>query len=139
MDTHITLTMSPDIHEMLFELAPAITQVFQMGYLPSEDEFYELTPEQYEAFYAQVERTEERLFMLLPKNPEFQNSSREISVVTERQISWFKRAGEVIEAYCKDSGKTFKNFEEKLAYCATMMPPVFSDGSKIRRSFLHEV
>jgi hypothetical protein len=131
--------MTPDIYELIFEVAPAITQVFQMGYLPSEDEFYELTPEQHEKCCAQIGQTEERLFMLLPKNPAFQTNSREISVVTERQISWFKRAGEIIEGYCRDSGKTFKNFEEKLAYCATVMPKEFSDGSKTRRNLLHEV
>jgi hypothetical protein len=27
---------------------------------------------------------------------------------------------------------------EKLAYCATVMPEVFSDGSNARRSLLHE-
>jgi hypothetical protein len=126
-------------YNAMFEVAPAIMQVFQMGYLPAEDEFYELTPQQYEKYYAEVERTNERLFMLLPQDPRFQTESHEVGVVTEAQISWFKQAGEIIERYCKDSGKTFRNFDEKLAYCATVMPEVFSNGSNARRSLLHEV
>ena len=129
---------SRGLYGIMFEVIPAIVQVFQLGYLPAEDEFYELTPEQYEKFYAEVKRTNERLFMLLPKDPRFQTESREIGVVTEAQISWFKRAGEIIERYCKDSGKTFRDFDEKLSYCATVMPEVFSAGSKARRSLLHE-
>jgi hypothetical protein len=135
----IKISGNEGFYETMFEVIPAIMQVFQMGYLPAEDEFYELTPDQYEKYYAEVERTDERLFMLLPQNPRFQTESREIGVLTEAQISWFKRAGEIIERYCKESGKTFKDFDEKLAYCASVMPEVFSDGSKARRSLLHEV
>jgi hypothetical protein len=130
---------SGGLYNTMFEVIPAIMQVFQTGYLPAEDEFYELTPQQYEKFYAEVKQTNERLFMVLPKDPRFQTESHEIGVVTEAQISWFKQAGKIIERYCRDSGKTFKNFDEKLAYCATVMPKVFSDGSNARRSLLHEV
>ncbi|MDR2376381.1 MAG: hypothetical protein LBD96_08085 [Treponema sp.] len=135
----IKMTMSEHFYEMFFEVGPALTQIFRMGYLPAEDEFYELTPEMYEKYYAEVEETDKRVFMILPKNPMYQKSSREIEVVTENQIEWFKKAGDVIERYCRESGKTFKDFEEKLTYCAGIMPEVFSSGSKIRRNLLYEV
>jgi hypothetical protein len=139
MEEKIKITMSRDIYDTIFEDIPAIGKIFEMGYLPADDEFYELTPEMYQKYYAEVEKTEERLFMMLPKNPMYQTSSHEVGIITERQISWFKRAGEIIERYCKDSGKTFKDFEEKLTYCAALMPEEFSRGTKFRRNLLHEV
>jgi hypothetical protein len=122
----------------LLEVVPAITEIFNLGFLPSEDDFYGLTPEQSEGLCTQVRQADERVFILLPKNPAFKFSLRNILVVTEYQISWFKKAGKLIEEYCRKSGQTFNTFEEKLAYCATVMPSELSAESKFRRESLHE-
>jgi hypothetical protein len=71
----IKISIDQSTYEAIFEEIPALVKIFQMGYLPADDEFYELTPEMYQKYYAEVEQTKERLFMLLPKNPVYQTTS----------------------------------------------------------------
>ncbi|MDR3170970.1 MAG: hypothetical protein LBU17_04985 [Treponema sp.] len=128
-----------DLQQALSEIGAAITTIFQLGYIPSDDEFYELTPEQYEKYYTDVEQTDKKIFMLLSKNPMYQSSSREFEVLTEEQIAWFDKAQKVMKQYCRDAGKTFDNLEDELTWLTTVMPPTFSDGTRFRRNLLHEV
>jgi hypothetical protein len=92
-----------DFREAFSEVDAAVTMIFQLGYIPSDDEFYELTPEQYEKYQSDMEQTDKRIFMLLPKNPIYQTSSREVGVLTEEQISWFDKAQKVMKQYCRDA------------------------------------
>jgi hypothetical protein len=58
---------------------------------------------------------------------------------TINQMEWFKKSGDVIERYCMECGKDFKDSEGMLAYGAGVMPEEFSNGSEFRRNVLHEV
>lgn len=116
--------------EAFLQTAPALMKIFSMGVIPCEDDFYELTPEQYEKFERQFGKPEERIFMLLPKNPRYHVPQNEVEILPECQIEWFNSAVALIERYCRDSEKPFRNDEEKLYYVATRLPSVFSEGSK---------
>jgi hypothetical protein len=129
-----------ELREALTYMGDAVMTIFQLGYIPQDDEFYELTPEQYKKYQSEIKHTtNEKIFMLLPKNPVFQTSSREVGILTEEQITWFDKAQRVMKQYCRDAGKTFDNLEDELTWLTTVMPPNFSDGTRFRRNLLHEV
>jgi hypothetical protein len=134
------LTSGYDLNEAMMQIARSLETIFQKGYIPSEDEYYELTPAQYAKYYAAEGHTDKRIFMLLPKNPMYQSTNpREIEFLREDELTWFDKAEKVIECYCRDYGKTFATIEEKLTWLTTVMPPAFSDGTRFRRNLLHEV
>jgi hypothetical protein len=124
-----------DVFDFLLSIE-TIKAVFKLGFLPSKEEFYELTPDQYEQYYASNEPANEKVFMLLPDDPQKYNEIAvdDVFVVTEHEISSFESAGETIENYCKNSGRTFATFDEKLYYVAEQMPAVFSKGTKYAKT-----
>jgi hypothetical protein len=133
------------LQEAIMQILNAATIIFQMGYIPSDDEFYELTPELYKKFEEQaqynkdLDGVEGNIYMLLPKDPRYQSASREVEVVTEDQMKWFRKAEKVFEQYCIDYGKTFTNVEQRLTWLTTILPPAITAGSKYRRNQLHLV
>lgn len=120
----------------IFHSVEAINAVFKLGFVPAKEEFYELTPEQYELYYSTNERTGEKIFMLLPDDPQIYNevASGDVFVVTEQEMSRFEGAGLTIERYCARSKKTFATFEDKLRYVAGKLPPFFTVGTKYARA-----
>ena len=120
----------------IFFSAGAIQAIFKLGFIPEDDEFFELTSEQYQAYYALEDGKEsssnEKVYMLLPKDPQkYQEFAVDDTfILTERDVSFLEKAERIIESYCEKSGEKYDNFDEKLRYCASVMPDVFSEGSK---------
>lgn len=63
----------------------ALQLVFQLGFLPVEENFLELTDEQYRQFSAEVGGVDEKLYMIVTSNGQdiLDDDYNEISVVTE--------------------------------------------------------
>ena len=124
-----------NIFDMIFTLGQ-VTGIFKLGFVPEDEELYELTPEQYEAYYAtngdEDDSSDEKIYMLLPKDAHKYNevASGDVYVLTESDIELMRRAAQIIENYCKNSKKKFKNYDEKLRYCASVMPESISKGTK---------
>lgn len=123
--------------DLLFEIGPAIKVIFQLGFEPKEEDFYELTKEQYDRLKSEGEDISTKWYLLLPKNYSFQGN--EVVTVSEHDKENLLRAAIKIESYCKDVDKVFKNYEEKLYYVANRMPGVFSEGTKFSKSHLRVV
>jgi len=111
--------------------------IFKLGFVPKDEDLYELTPEQYERFYATAATEEDRvskekIYMVLPKDPKLYEpfSGNEVFVLREREVLALEAGERTIENYCTGSGKTFNSFDEKLQYCALFMPGVLSKGTK---------
>jgi hypothetical protein len=128
--------MSPEVWTFL-QHALALGGIFQLGYIPAKEEFYELTPEQYERYYETevMEEKGEKIFMLLPGNVKKYNelASGDVFVCSEKEISMLEDLEKEIDKYCEDSGKTFETVEEKLHYLARMLPDYFTEGTKFER------
>ncbi|MDR1897508.1 MAG: hypothetical protein LBR10_12035, partial [Prevotellaceae bacterium] len=122
-----------NIYELFFEIFPALRKIFEYSYIPAKEDFYELTPEQYQKYYREVEKTDEKIFLLLPNHIPSLLSEKEANVVSESEMKWFDKARKLIDAYCEKSGQTFNSLEEKLQYVATFMPPAFTDGTPYQR------
>jgi hypothetical protein len=115
----------------------ALSVIFKLGFVPEDDEFHELTPEQYLHFYATAAEekdrvSKERIYMLLPKDPQKYEpfAGNEVFVFREREVIAIRDGERIIESYCTKSEKKFDSFDEKLCYCATLMPDAFSEGTK---------
>jgi hypothetical protein len=117
-----------------FRMADALQVIFKLGFIPKREEFYELTPEQYEKYYEVEEMKEnnEKLFMLLPDDIKKYNeiATGDALVLSERDISNLEGIEPLIDKYCENSKKTFKTFEDKLYHVAGLVPDIFAAGTK---------
>ena len=117
-----------NLFDILFGAGPAVTKIMILGFMPKDEDFLELTPEQYQKFYEQEGYTEEKVYALLPKDPEHYVDSdfNELNICTESDIATLKRGWQIVENYCKKSGLEFTTDRQKLMYAATQLPDVFS-------------
>ena len=76
-----------------------------------------------------------KVYMILPKDTQkyVELAGDDVYTLTEIDISYMRKAEQIIEKYCVQSGKTFNNLEEKLYYVASVLPPVASKGTKYDR------
>lgn len=125
-----------DLFDLLFGAGPAITKIMTLGFMPKDDDFLELTPQQYKKFYEQEGYTEEKVYALLPKDPKHyvESEFNELNICTESDIAILKRGWQIVENYCKKSGLTFTSDRQKLMYAATMLPDVFSKDTPFDQS-----
>jgi len=121
----------------ILTLIGGIQAIFKLGFVPENEELYELTPEQYQRFYDTAGTEEDRvskekIYMVLPKDPKKYEpfAGKEIFVLREHEVLSIEAGAAMIEKYCTGSGKKFNSFEEKLCFCASVMPNVFSEGTK---------
>ncbi len=119
---------------LLFEIAPAITELLKLKYEIQEKYFYELTPEQYEQLSFEGEDITQTWYMVLPDN--YNDQTIETLIVSEDQIDSLFRAKQIIEQYAQKSDKKFKNYQEKLEFVTNLLPPIFSENTDFKRSHL---
>ena len=112
-----------------------VPEVFQIGFLPEEDDFMELSASQYDSYYRKMGYTDEKLFTLVPQDPQKQGYSdfEGINVCTESEKNLLLCGVQMIEKYCKDAHKDFDNDFEKLKYTASKFPDVFSQGTAFEK------
>lgn len=120
-----------DIFDLFFGAGPAITRIMELGFMPKDEDFLELTSEQYSQFYKEMGYTEEKVFALLPKTPGHYVASdfNELNVCTESDIATLKRGWQIIENLCAKSDNTFGTDRQKLMFAASRLPDVFSKGT----------
>jgi hypothetical protein len=102
-----------------------------LGFFPQEEDFLELTEEQYDEFYKQQGYTEERIFALLPQDPRNQcyDDFEGLCVVTEHQKYLLNCGVQLIDKICKDFDKKFDTDHEKMKFAAKYCPTEFTDGT----------
>ena len=122
--------------DLLFGAGPALVEISKMGFRPKEDDFLEMTPEQYKKFYENEKDTGEKVYLYLPKNPKEYNtivSESEVIVVTEGDIDMFRRGWQIVENYCAKKGRENASDDEKLACAAAFLPEVFTKGTRFEK------
>jgi len=113
--------------------------IFKLGIVPKDSELHELTSKQYEHFYATVadadEYLDEKLYMILPEcsQKDVELASKQVFILTEKEIFIIKQAEKLIDDCCEQSRKKFNSFDEKLCYCASVMPYIVSEGTKYEK------
>ena len=118
-----------DFFDLLFgPIGPSLQFIFKIGYIPNENDFLELTEDQYAAYVKQCGEIKGKIYMFSPQNPHFSmdDDYNEISCLDEEDLRGFKDAEQLIQHYCDNSKQIFKTTEEKLQYMASALPDVFS-------------
>ena len=120
--------------DLMFGAGPALQTIYQLGFRPKEEDLYELTGEQYDKYLEDTGDTSgERVYMLLPhdaKKYADTASGNEVMVLTESDKATMERAWQIVESYCKESGREFHSDEEMLQYAATRLPEAFTQGTR---------
>lgn len=119
------------IHLLFGPVGPALKFIFSIGYIPNENDFLELTDEQYAAYLKQYGEVTSKMYMFAPNDPHhaLNEDYNEISCIDEYELQGFKEAAALIQKYCDKSGRIFQNTKEKLQYMASALPDVFSKGT----------
>jgi len=125
------------IRELFFNNGPAISMIFQIGFEPKENRFYELTHEQYKQLRADGEDISEVWYMLLSK--EYKQQPNETMIVNEQQKESLLTAAKIIESYCEKTDQVFHNYDDKLSFVSNLLPPVFTSSSKFKKRYLQLV
>jgi hypothetical protein len=119
-----------NLHQILFDLSPAIMAIYKLGFIPDEDEIHEFTAELYDAFESQGGDISKRLYTIIPKDEKNRLPEKEIRVLTEDEIPRLWRGSKFLRGYAKEIGCDSEESDEILAAAAAALPPVFSENSR---------
>jgi hypothetical protein len=114
--------------ELMLNTGPALNIIFMYGVQPKDEDFFELTEEQYKKCAEDGMDSSEKLYTWLA--PKISYDSNEILVMSEDEKEDLFAADRLIEKYCEKSDKSFKDYDEKLKYVAKLLPNVFTDKTK---------
>jgi len=114
------------VFDLLFRVGPAIQVIFELGYEPKEEIFYELTSEQYNQLEAEGGDMSKKWYTIIPKNPKF--NVPDLLVIDTDEKTALLDATKYINDCCnkEKESEQLATFEEKLIYLASKLPPIFS-------------
>ena len=119
-----------NLHEMFFETFPAMKIIFELGFIPEEDEIYELSPEMYALYESKGGDISKRLYTIVPKDEKNRAAENEIALLTEDDLHKIWKGVAAIRKHAKRAGYESKSDEEILAAAASVIPSIFSENSK---------
>ena len=121
-----------ELFDLFFGVGPATQALFKIGFHPKDEDFLELTPEQYEKFCQENGDVKEPVYALLPKDPQQCASvaAEDVMVFTDSERKMLERGWKVVEKYCEKSQRSFSSDEEKMIYAASLLPDVFCKGTR---------
>lgn len=120
-----------DFFDLMFVSGPALKMIYSFGFKPKREDFLEMTAEQYKKYYETEKDTGERMFLYLPKDPKeyaVVAGGKDAFAIAESDIDLFDHAWQIVEKYCQ--GKDLQDDDEKMAYAATRLPDVFTEGTR---------
>jgi len=119
------------LEDLFFYTGPGIQALYRMGFIPKENEFREMTEEEYSNFLKEYpEGVEEKI--LVAKNRDKYGNAEDLIVVTESQLDMLKRASKHLHNLA--SGEIFEDDEEMLIRLAKALPPVFTRGTRFAQT-----
>ena len=107
-----------DFFDLLFGGGEAIQSIFQLGFIPKEEDFREFSSVEYQQFN---EKECDICGKMYTFNSGLPVSGKDIYAFSEK-------GAEIIDDLCEK--KTFISDDVKLRYVATLLPGVFSEGTK---------
>ena len=114
------------IFDLLFRLGPAIRAIYDLGYEPREEYFFELNQEQYQALGQQGKDISKKWFTIIPKNPKL--DIPELLIVDEFEKAALCDAVAHINKLCEEemAQGRLEKFEDRLKYAAKILPDAFT-------------
>ena len=99
--------------------------IFQLGFIPKEEDFREFSSVEYQQFN---EKECDICGKMYTFNSDLPVSGNDIYAFSEKEKEFMLKGAEIIDNLCEK--KTFISDDVKLRYVATLLPGVFSEGTK---------
>ena len=122
-----------NLHEIVFELMPGIATIYEIGFIPEEDEIIELTPELYTAYESKGGDISKKLYTIQPKIEKYSMPDNEIGLLKEDEIPILLKAAKSLRQHAKRAGCESDDSDDILAAAASFLPSAFSEKSKFSR------
>ena len=114
-----------DFFDLLFGGGQAIQGIFHLGFIPKEEDFREFSSVEYQKFKEKECDICGKMYTFKSGLPIPEN---DVYTFSEEEKRFMLKGVEIIDGYCE--GKTFISDDVKLRYVATLLPGVFSEGTK---------
>ena len=122
-----------DLHEVLTELIPTVSKIFELGFIPSPEEIYEFTEDQYAAYRRQGGDITEKLYTLIPKNYKYLGPPNEINMLSQEDTFKLGKAAVFLYIYARENGCTSESSDDVLSFTAKRLPAFITANSKYKR------
>lgn len=115
------------------KVATGIKTIFENIEEPKEEDIFELTAEEYQAFKRSplADEADEKIYKWQPPNRSFE--CKEILILKKSQKWILMEAAMTIEDYANRTNRKFDTYCDKLRFVATLMPSVFSKGTQFEQ------
>ena len=121
------------LQEILMELFPTISIIFELGFIPSPDELHEITQDEYAAYQRQGGDISKKLYTLIPKNYKYLGYSNEVSLLTQEDTFKLGKAAIFLHIYAKENGCSSQSSDDILNFAAKRLPAYFAKDTKFER------
>ena len=119
-----------NLHELFFEIAPAMAVIFELGFIPTEDDVSELPPELCALYESKGGDVSVKLYMIKSRDGKSNATPKEVNLLTEADIPKLWKGVRSIKLHAKRAGCTSNNDEDILSAAASVLPPTFSENSR---------
>ena len=119
-----------NLHELFFEIAPAMSVIFELGFIPTEDDIVELSPELLALYENKGGNVSGKLYTIKSRDTKITPPLNEVNLLTESDVQKLWKGVRSIKLHAKRGGCTSENDEDILLSAASVLPPVFSEKSR---------
>ena len=129
-----------DFLDLLFgPIGPSLQFIFKIGYIPNENDFLELTEDQYAAYVKQCGEIKGKIYMFSPQNPHFSmdDDYNEISCLDEVDLKMRNSSyNTIVITPNKSSKRLKKNYSIWLQLCQRYFPRILPMRNTITCQFI---
>jgi hypothetical protein len=123
--------------EVFTDIMPAITGIFNLGFIPDAEEICELTDAQYDSFRRQGgDITSHKIYTIVPGPNRPRLDSTYVHILTEQEIGKFAKTKDCLHNIRQRSGEVFESEDEFLYFLAANAPTSLSEGTKYEQPTL---
>ena len=132
-----------DFFDLLFgPIGPSLQFIFKIGYIPNENDFLELTEDQYAAYVKQCGEIKGKIYMFSPQNPHFSmdDDITKFHVLMRRTYEDLKMRNSsyntIVITPNKSSKRLKKNYSIWLQLCQRYFPRILPMRNTITCQFI---
>ena len=128
----VNISLNDTARKVLTELMPSIKAIFELGFIPSEDEIVEFHEALYASYHRQTGSKERPMYTISPKDPKHQDLLKDVPVpvLTAQHIGPMKQGIAFFKKYAEENNLPINDSEAILSLGAKNFPPDFTQGTK---------
>ena len=131
----LNVSMTKNANKVVLELLPSIQAIFQLGFIPSNNEIVELDEETYEAFERQMgETVTGRLYTIQPTNPKYEQIDKDtgkkvMNIIRDDEFNKLRMGVKFFEKYARDNNIATGGSDFILKHAAKNLPSTLTKDS----------